>query len=105
MQEQTQVTLAPEAIELFNAMAAAIKSKEQKAEKEKAKFVMIVDGKVMSQLIPSKTEAEEAARAIALKALATTGKMPKINIAAINETLTVGLPVTSTATDGIAKEK
>lgn len=94
-------TLNPEAIELFNAMADAVGGKKKKEKKAKAKFVMIVDGKVQPQLIPSKKDAKIAARAITLKMIAVTGKEPKIAIAAINEVLTVDVPVSGKETDGI----
>lgn len=94
-------TLNPEAIELFNSMADALTGKKKKAKKAVSKIVMIIDGKVQPQLIPSKKEAKLAARAIALKTIAMTGKEPKIAIAEINEVLTVDVPVSGTTVDGI----
>jgi hypothetical protein len=96
-----QPTLAPEAIELFNAMATALDGKKKKTKKAKAKFVMIVNGNVLPQMIPSKKDAQKAARTITLKTLANGGKEPIIAIAAINEILSIEVPVSGKDVDGI----
>jgi len=93
--------LNPGAIELLNALNEAFSGKKKKAKKTKNKFVMIVDGKVMSQLIPTRKDAEAAARTIILRTMTSTGKEPVVAIAAITETLTIDVPIGSAETDGI----
>ena len=97
---QATTELAPEAIELFNAMATALKGKPKKAKAKKPKFVMIVNGNVMSQLVPTKKDAIKAARTIILSAIARGDKEPTVEIASINEALTIDVPVASAEING-----
>lgn len=93
--------LKPEAVELLNTLTDALTGKKDKAKNPKAKFVMIVNGTVQPQLIPSKKDAKKAARAITLSTIARGGAEPKIALASINEILTVDVPVSGEETDGI----
>ena len=99
--ETISTELNPQVIELMNTLAAALQPKSEKKKSKKGKFVMIVNGKVQSQIIPTMKEAKQAARVIILSALAKGVSEPSISIAEITKTLTIDVPVGTEDSDGI----
>lgn len=87
--------------DLLEAMAEVFAPKKKKAKKAKNKFVLIVDGRVQSQMATKLSEVKEAAAALTLNALARGNKAPKVAYATIGNTVSVDVPVVTAETNGI----
>lgn len=85
--------LSQDAVVALNAIAEAFKPKKEKA--EKAKFVLVVDGRVQATLVPSVKDIQDAARGIVLNALANGRKAPVITYGEVSETVEISVPVTT----------
>ena len=93
--------LNPEAVELLNTLTDALSGKKKKTKVAKAKYVLIVDGKVSSQMATKKKEVTEAATALILRALANGRKAPVITYAEVANEITVNVPTAEVASAGV----
>jgi porphobilinogen deaminase len=94
--------LTDESVDLLNTLVDALSGKkEKKAKKAKARFVIIVDGQVSSQMATKKKEVVEAATALILRALANGCKAPVVTYAEVTNEIAIDVPVLETTSKGI----
>ena len=82
-----------EAADLQAALAEILLPKKKSSKAAKPKYVIIVDGKVSSQMATKKSEVKEAAMSLTMHALANGNSAPVITFAEVQNEIKVNVPV------------